>query len=1421
VTDAPSLFDFVPPTPNVSENAATKGNDAAAIALLLEQLATDGELTRQSVTAVMTRVYGGTDADGAWTARMAYNRAETVLAWKIIDRKNTLTLKEIEDLQERVMITQARRSIETVELQQFSTPATIGWLAARAARLREEDIVLEPSAGCGLLAAHVTACGASVVLNEIDEDRLSMLATLPLKCAGPILDFDAKFLRAFYGTRSLTRPSLVLMNPPFSSDGNANSGPVGIRHVEQAFGLLRAGGRLVAILGAYDDPITHPERFQNVLAGATLRASIAIDPRAYAKFGTATSVRIIVIDKTKADGQQPVLYHDPVLLGRALDYVDAVPPRAGLPGGDEEAVQTQTLSSSTRVIRGIPGILRRVSSELVEYQILERQADTHGGDTGIFENYVPKRVVFPNAKPHPDPIVESTSLHAVLPPTPTSKLLLPRWVVEDGVLSDVQLETVLYACDAHEKHIDLEIPTIEGHAETVRARLGYLIGDGGGVGKGRQLAGIIRNFVSHGGRRVLWVSETEALLEDAQRDWVDLGGRAEEVVPLNRWPVNTAVPLTEAIIFTTYATLRSKSQDGVHTRVKQIGDWLDPDSVIVFDEAHNGGNAASVKSDRGTTGASQQGMAMLEIQRAKPDARIVYASATAASEPNNLSYAERGGLWGKNTAFHGRTAFIAEITRAGLAALEIVCRNMVSQGVYCARTLSPAGITYERLPCLLTDDQKTAYATYNTAWRMIVKHADASLESNNADGRTRGQALSRLYSTMQRFYQAVLISFKMPTVIEHARGQLEKGNSIVFQLTSTNEAVQERSLAARDVDADLDDIDLSPRDLIFDYLENAFPTIQYEEYQDDGEIKTRPLMRDGNIVQNPEAVERREQAKAEIATLLCPEGVIDMVLNEFGVEQTAEITGRKRRLIYKSVNGERTRVIEDRPSGSNIAETNAFMDDKKHVLIFSAAGGTGRSYHADRRRKNQQKRIHYPLQFGWRIETAMQGLFRTHRTNQAQEPHYVLPFCPDVEAEKRFVATIVREFEAMGAMTRGQRDAAGTELFSAGDNLETPFAVDAMRGLFNAIEAGTIEGMTLGQFHEQTGLGKFEDGGLVGVRDDTTMQRFLNRMLAVDLDKQHLLIQQLFDRLADIVAQAHAEGKLDEGVRRLRSLALRVDERIELSRDSITDASTELLKLVRTDPALKFPFENTLARLRRYEKYHRNDSSVGFYETEADGICAVIPLLSGEQSRYGGRRGWIITPDSERLEELYRYRNDKPEYGNYEKAIPSQDAAAKWAAIAAQAERRETTFHAVIGDMLRVWDKLPTTGYEVFRATTDDGEPLLMRVIDESEIDQMLVRFGKTAGALNLRTGIARALTGAQVQLSNGWVLKRVRVNNSLRLEVLKIPSLIERKQTLSAAGYMIECIDYRWRCFIPSGRELEILAKDVDEESPVIALAA
>jgi hypothetical protein len=62
------------------------------------------------------------------------------------------------------------------------------------------------------------------------------------------------------------------------------------------------------------------------------------------------------------------------------------------------------------------------------------------------------------------------------------------------------------------------------------------------------------------------------------------------------------------------------------------------------------------------------------------------------------------------------------------------------------------------------------------------------------------------------------------------------------------------------------------------------------------------------------------------------------------------------------------------------------MGGAKRILVFSDAGGTGRSYHASLDAKNQQRRMHFLLEPGWRADRAIQGLGRTNRTHQASAP---------------------------------------------------------------------------------------------------------------------------------------------------------------------------------------------------------------------------------------------------------------------------------------------------------------------------------------------------------------------------------------------------------------------------------------------------
>ncbi|WP_171257111.1 strawberry notch C-terminal domain-containing protein, partial [Acinetobacter baumannii] len=74
-------------------------------------------------------------------------------------------------------------------------------------------------------------------------------------------------------------------------------------------------------------------------------------------------------------------------------------------------------------------------------------------------------------------------------------------------------------------------------------------------------------------------------------------------------------------------------------------------------------------------------------------------------------------------------------------------------------------------------------------------------------------------------------------------------------------------------------------------------------------------------------------------------------------------------------------AVENRAASANLAETAAFMDDLKRVLVFSEAGGTGRSYHAELSARNRRLRVHYLLAPGWKADAAIQGLGRTNRTN--------------------------------------------------------------------------------------------------------------------------------------------------------------------------------------------------------------------------------------------------------------------------------------------------------------------------------------------------------------------------------------------------------------------------------------------------------
>ena len=204
------------------------------------------------------------------------------------------------------------------------------------------------------------------------------------------------------------------------------------------------------------------------------------------------------------------------------------------------------------------------------------------------------------------------------------------------------------------------------------------------------------------------------------------------------------------------------------------------------------------------------------------------------------------------------------------------------------------------------------------------------------------------------------------------------------------------------------------------------------------------------------------------------------------------------------------------------------MDDAKRILVFSEAGGTGRSYHAELSARNRRLRVHYLLEPGWKADAAIQGLGRTNRTNQAQPPLF-RPIATNVKAEKRFLSTIARRLDTLGAITRGQRQTGGQGLFRPEDNLESHYARDALRRLYLLLVAGKVDGCSLQMFEDATGL-KLIDAN--GIKDELPpITTFLNRLLALTIDLQNILFAAFEQLLAARIEGAIASGAYDVGTR--------------------------------------------------------------------------------------------------------------------------------------------------------------------------------------------------------------------------------------------------------------------------------------------------
>uniref|UniRef100_A0A8C8MHK7 Protein strawberry notch homolog 1 n=1 Tax=Oncorhynchus tshawytscha TaxID=74940 RepID=A0A8C8MHK7_ONCTS len=911
----------------------------------------------------------------------------------------------------------------------------------------------------------------------------------------------------------------------------------------------------------------------------------------------------------------------------------------------------------------------------------EEEEDEELGHAETYAEYMPMKLRI--GLRHPDPVVETSSLSSVNPPNVWYRMSIPEETIDRGWLSALQLEAITYAAQQHETFL----PNGD--------RASYLIGDGAGVGKGRTIAGIIYENYLLGRKRSLWFSVSNDLKYDAERDLKDIGAKNIPVYSLNKFKYGKISSkhngsVKKGVIFATYSSLIGESQSGgkYKTRFKQLLHWCGQvfDGVIVYDECHKAKNVCPIGSSKPT----KTGLAVLELQNKLPKARVVYASATGASEPRNMAYMSRLGIWGEGTPFREFSNFIQAVERRGVGAMEIVAMDMKLRGMYIARQLSFTGVTFKIEQVPLTTHYIKMYNKSVHLWVAAREKFQAAANLMDAEQRMKKSMWGQFWSAHQRFFKYLCIASKVRRVVQLAREEVKNGKCVVIGLQSTGEA---RTLEAlEEGGGELNDFVSTAKGVLQSLVEKHFPAPDREKlfsllgidlpamkipfpseaaaeqkgkkrkganikkaekrkrksgglsgnssddskseesHKDDAEsddsfksvssgeddeddfnpfkddssedeeddpwlsgkrkgvkkckekkkkksidpdsihsallasglgsirpaFTTPPVKTsstpaiDDSCMTSQDAVEDAQQMKRDLLDQLdklaqdLPPNTLDELIDELGgPDNVAEMTGRKGRVVSNddgSISYESRSELDVPVEILNLTEKQRFMDGEKNIAIISEAASSGISLQADRRVKNQRRRVHMTLELPWSADRAIQQFGRTHRSNQVTAPEYVF-LISELAGEQRFASIVAKRLESLGALTHGDRRATETRDLSR-FNFDNKYGRNALEIVMKSIvnldfplvnPPSNFEGDFYKEIlHGLIGVGLIhvEDrSGILSLdKDYNNIGKFLNRILGMAVQEQNALFQYFSDTLAAVIQNAKKNGRYDMGI---------------------------------------------------------------------------------------------------------------------------------------------------------------------------------------------------------------------------------------------------------------------------------------------------
>lgn len=746
----------------------------------------------------------------------------------IVNISRSIASNHLKDIKERFaqildlyksQVNLSHRTSQSMLLQQYSTPAPIGFLAGIFCDPLQGKSLFEPSAGNGLLT--IAWKPEQCYVNEIDPLRRSNLVS---QGYAKVFDQDATadFEMGKYGSFfSHTNFDAVITNPPFGKlDTAVNYNDFPIRTLEHHMAInallqLKPDGKAAIIIGGH----TKWDKKGRVQAGKNrlffnylyhffnVVDLIHIDGHAlYSRMGTAFDTRLILIDgrKTNPLGYAPLLksmYADPEMRKPVKDYwqlydrvIQYTETKSDMKKLELEA-EALKLELELSGLHGLEGpympssesciVLDTQVPDSMDYethQALARITEAIGGN---IDNYVLKKLGY---KSH---IELCKSLAAE------------------------QVDTV-----------GMAIYNIEEKEQAI------IIGDQTGIGKGRQAAAMVLYAIKQG-LKPIFLTEKANLFSDLYRDMKAIG--AGKYVPFiinakdakstvkdeSGETVYTApdkgiqetafrkkqVPNGYDYIMATYSQFnKNKIDDNGVMLTDKKGLFLynlAMDNILIMDESHN------------SSGTSNTGMFLQKVLALTKG--VVFLSATFAKRPDNMPvYAMKTAMMDANMT---KTELVEAILKGGVALQEIMASQLVEEGQMIRRERSFEGVEVN----YITLDEKAAEHSaiadavtgiireiidFQTVFvGKVVDELDDIAAAQGQEVETRGGTAkggvdnTPYFSKIFNVINQMLFSIKAEEVADRAILRLKEGKKPVIAFSST-------------MGSFLDDMGVAPDDVI-------------------------------------------------------------------------------------------------------------------------------------------------------------------------------------------------------------------------------------------------------------------------------------------------------------------------------------------------------------------------------------------------------------------------------------------------------------------------------------------------------------------------------------------------------------------------------------------------------------------------------